>query len=127
MTFSVNTQKGDCNNTIRKICLEKTLRRTRVKQSTSISIENIYLFFLEHVTQREMEVDPSEEDGSMHASSSRDCNIVYIGNLKYSTGNDWLQDYLRKKTKGFQKLLVLQSAAKRTKCAYVSFNSQRQP
>ena len=127
MTFSVDTQEGGglqqrpSENMFGKNAPENY----RVKQLTSISIEDvIYLFFLEHVSQREMEVDPSEEDGCMHASSSRGSNIVYIGNLKYSTGNNWLEDYVRKRTKGFQKLLVLQPAAKRTKCAYVSFNSQ---
>ena len=70
-----------------------------------------------------MEVDQAQEDASVGTSSTGDGKILYIGNLKQNTNHKWLRDYLRKETKDFLRLLVLQPAAKRTKYALAFFSS----
>ena len=42
MTFSIDNPEGGCNNPLRKICLGKTLRKTRVKQNF---LSQLALFF----------------------------------------------------------------------------------
>ena len=37
MTFRIDNPEGGCNNPLRKICLGKTLRRTRVKIKESFN------------------------------------------------------------------------------------------